>query len=201
MFRVAPAFRTEATGGQLDVHGLFLPPTLGTSLHGEAVEEVLLLRDELANMSWAVERVVESPTGRQFDRAEAYHRTREPVPIGAAGIDPDDPVTRHYRLAIDPPDHWLPLFPTRIDGDAPALHFLRGGTPLGQILEPERTATMDPLYIHDEEVPREGVRVSRSFQYARWTDGRSFLWMARRKGAGHGEGNSGLRFDVLETGQ
>ena len=41
----------------------FLPPVLGQGLEGTAVEEVLLLRDEMANMAWAVERVVESPVG------------------------------------------------------------------------------------------------------------------------------------------
>jgi hypothetical protein len=183
-----------------DISGLFLPPVLGTSLNGDIVEDVALMRDELTNMSWAIERVVESPLGHSFDRAETWNRTREAVPLGASGIDPEAPANRRYRLAIDPPDHWLPLFPTRIDGSAPALHFLRGGTPLGNILEPARTATSNPLFIHDEEVPREGARVTRSFQYARWVDGRTVVWMARRKGAGRGEGSSGLRFDVLESG-
>ena len=193
MFRVTSA-APAAT------YGLFLPPALGTSLHGDAVEDVLLMRDELANMSWAIERVVESPIGRAFDRAEAFNRAREATPLGASGIDPDAPAARRYLLAIDPPDHWLPLFPTRIDGDAPALHFLRGGEPLGRILEPDRTPSSDPFYIHDEEVPREGARVTRASQYARWTDGRTYVWMARRKGVGRGEGSSGLRFDVLKPG-
>jgi hypothetical protein len=66
-------------------------------------------------------------------------------------------------------------------------------------MEPGRTPDGDdPLFIHDEEVPREGARITRSYQYARWTDGRTFVWMARRKGAGRGEGSSGLQFDVLE---
>ena len=191
MFQVAPDSRTNG-------YSLFLPPSLGTSLHGDTLEDVLLMRDELANMSWAIERVVESPTGRPFDRAEAFNRGRQAVPIGASGVDPNALAASRYRLAIDPPDHWLPLFPTRVDGSEPALHFLRGGEPLGRIMEPARTVTANPLYIHDEEVPREGARVTRSFQYARWIDGRTFVWMARRKGAGRGEGSSGLRFDVLE---
>jgi hypothetical protein len=47
-------------------------------------------------------------------------------------------------------------------------------------------------------VPREGAQVTRAYQYARWHDGRTYLWMARRKGVGRGEGSSGLTFDVLE---
>ena len=67
--------------------------------------------------------------------------------------------------------------------------------PLGRILEPERP----DLSLFEEEVPRSRRRAScGQFQYARWVDGSTFLWLARRKGAGAGEGSSGLRFDSLE---
>ena len=39
----------------------FLPPTWGRSLVGKALEEVLFMRDEMANMVWAVERTIEVP--------------------------------------------------------------------------------------------------------------------------------------------
>jgi hypothetical protein len=48
-------------------------------------------------------------------------------------------------------------------------------------------------------VPRSGLRLVRQFQYARWLDGTTFLWLARRKGVGRGESTtSGLLFDVVE---
>ena len=50
----------------------------------------------------------------------------------------------------------------------------------------------------EEEVPREGARITRSFQFTRWIDGSSHLWLGRRKTVGGGEGSSGLRFDKLE---
>jgi hypothetical protein len=40
--------------------------------------------------------------------------------------------------------------------------------------------------------------VTRSYQYARWTDEPSNLWVIQCKEPGLGEGSSGLRFDVLE---
>jgi hypothetical protein len=49
----------------------------------------------------------------------------------------------------------------------------------------------------EEEVPREGAILERSFQHARWFDGTSVLWVGRRRRAGRGEGSSGLRFDTL----
>jgi hypothetical protein len=54
------------------------------------------------------------------------------------------------------------------------------------------------LDIFEEEIPREGARVTRSYQYARWLDGQPLLWIGRKKTIGRGEGSSGLRFDLAE---
>jgi hypothetical protein len=53
------------------------------------------------------------------------------------------------------------------------------------------------LRIEEEEIPREGAIVERAFSYARWFDGRTLLWLGRRKTAGRGESSSDLRYDVL----
>jgi hypothetical protein len=55
------------------------------------------------------------------------------------------------------------------------------------------------VVIREEEVPREGRRVTRSYQLARWIDGTTFLWLGRRASVGRGEGSSGLRFDIAES--
>ena len=65
--------------------------------------------------------------------------------------------------------------------------------PKGRILEPE-----SDLRLREEEVQRTGALVDRAFQLARWVDGSTHLWMARRKRPGRGEGWSGLRYDFLE---
>ena len=54
----------------------------------------------------------------------------------------------------------------------------------------------DTLVIEEEEVPRIGATLKRKFQYARSSDGRSWLWIGRSKTAGRGEAQSALRFDV-----
>ena len=64
----------------------------------------------------------------------------------------------------------------------------------GRILEPER----EKLDIFEEEILREGARVTRSYQYTRWMDGSTHLWIGRRKRIGRGPGSSGLRFDIVE---
>ncbi len=54
------------------------------------------------------------------------------------------------------------------------------------------------LGLYEVKVPREGVRVRRHYQYTRWFDGSTHVWIGRRKQIGRGEGSRGLGFDVLE---
>jgi hypothetical protein len=55
------------------------------------------------------------------------------------------------------------------------------------------------LLIREEEVPREGLIVRRSYQAARWYDGRLFVWAGNRASVGKGEASSGLAFDSLDS--
>ena len=116
-----------------------------------------------------------------------------------------------YRFGSSVPEYWVPLIPTQTlqAGGQPSNRLRRGVLPAepvdtsgegivtpgprGRVLQPDRE-----LLLYDEEVPREGARVTRAFQYARWTDGSTFLWIGRRKRTGRGEGSSGLRFDFVE---
>ncbi len=102
------------------------------------------------------------------------------------------------------PPHWIPLLPVRPDPDSAEIRLARAA-----VLDVDggrRTLTStavllgdpdEPLLIPEEEVPREGAVVRRSFQAARGTDGRLHVWLTHRRGVGRGEGSSGLRFDSL----
>ena len=63
-------------------------------------------------------------------------------------------------------------------------------------ITPGRPATHG-LSLFEADVPREGGRVTRSYQFTRWLDVSSHAWVGRRKGVGRGEGSSGLQFDSL----
>ena len=75
---------------------LFLPPVLASSLHGDPIEEVLFLRDEMANLTWAVERLAPSLAGGVIRRSEQYYQSRAPNATPAAGETPDNV---RYQLA------------------------------------------------------------------------------------------------------
>jgi hypothetical protein len=190
-----------------DAQGLFfLPPVLGSSLHSPPTEEVLFLRDEMANVAWGVERIVESAAGRPLDRYEAYQEAQQKNEQGDAtptggGTDVEALI---YQLGTPVPEYWIPLIPVQ---EGTSVRLKRGVIPeiesgelgrllepLGRILEPGRE-----LLLHEEEVPREGVRVTCAYQYTRWIDGSTYLWIGRRKQPGRGEGSSGLRFDVARS--
>jgi hypothetical protein len=184
---------------------LFLPPSLPRVMEGQPLEEILFLRDEMANMAWGVERIVESPVGRPLNRREVFlaEQKRRESEQPLTGAEETDALI--YRLATNVPDYWIPLVPKQIVQGQPDIRFVRGamlnqeGTreiALSRILTPEAKR---PLEIYEEEIPREGIRVTRSYQLARWLDGSTHLWIGRRKSVGSGEGSSGLRFDVTDT--
>ena len=174
----------------------FLPPSLVKSLESKPLEEVLFLRDEMANLAWAVERVIESPSEQQLNRFERQNGT---PPAQSQQPATGKPI---YKLATEVPDYWIPLVPVkRPEG----LRLERGkvlklngkeefAEAQGRILHAQE---IDRNGIFEEEVPREGIRVTRSYQLARWHDGSTHLWIGRRKRVGSGEGSSGLRFDTL----
>ena len=174
---------------------LFLPPVLGASLQGRPVEEVHLLRDEMANLAWAVEHKVENVRGRACDRHERYLATR-PAPATLAAAVPGD-ADLAYRLldrGAGALDSARPCARTRYQGTAAAPRrdaaARRRGRPGAASGGRAPRAWARPATLRRGGASR-GAHVSRSFQHARWVDGSSHLWMSRRKRPGRGEGWSG----------
>ena len=52
-------------------------------------------------------------------------------------------------------------------------------------------------YVHEEEVPRAGARITQCYQRTRCPDGSVVVWYGARKNTGRGEGSSELAFDRL----
>ncbi|QAU14006.1 lamin tail domain-containing protein [Halorubrum sp. BOL3-1] len=139
--------------------------------------------------------------------ADANHVTlfdADGGPVDSAFVgSPVDAAMPRYHLVTDVPDNWFPLRMRRVDPTAvweiPELRFELSRLldpepgipePSGKLLEPD-------LSLYDEELTRTGMEVTRTYQYARWVDGGVRLWTGRRAGPGLGEGQSGLRYDVV----
>ncbi len=104
-----------------------------------------------------------------------------------------DPDYQEFLARLDAQTTYVTRLP--IGADLRAYVFY----PRGWLLRRDPTQPMaddDTLILEEEEVPRIGARLRRKFQYARTSDGRSWLWIGRSKIAGRGEAVSNLRFDV-----
>ena len=169
---------------------LFLPPALASSLDGPVRERVILARDEIANLAWAIEEIVERPDG-------STERREDDELVGDVPAPPPEGADLVYRTTSTVPARWIPLAPAgggtarqlevrplqrRVDGS------LQPVLPRGALVQAG-------LRIHDEELGREGLRVERAFQFARWRGGRPVIWSARRRHIGRGAAYGGLFFD------
>jgi hypothetical protein len=56
----------------------------------------------------------------------------------------------------------------------------------------------DPLLIFEEEIPRTGMELSLVWKRARWFNGQTFTWLAKKKKVGKGEIDANFRFDTLK---
>lgn len=201
---------------------LMLPPVAQQVLEARPLEDVMLARDEMANMVWAVERTIALPSGATRPGREAAHQTRsffERDLEHRLGAPPPPPPTApgaevRYRVMSSVPENWIPMVPVHVPGDTRETQLQRGamlrileGDPVPSAPVRPRTELLrfgldalppQPLFIHEEEVPRAGVRVTLAWQRTRGRDGRVCLWRGVRKITGRGEGSSGLAFDRLE---
>jgi hypothetical protein len=171
---------------------------------GPTLEETRFLRDETANMAWAIEVVTAGRLGEPtpgLERAVAA-APEPPAPGGTTAL--------RYQVQTEVPAYWIPFVPVAVqpasreialelaallpalgaEGAPPAIR-----EPLGKILRPTVVAGAG-YRIREEELSREGTRVVRVVQFSRWTDGSAHLWIARHRSVGTGEGWSGLRFDL-----
>ncbi len=170
---------------------LFVPAAVSASLlSASPIEEVHLLRDETADMAWAIEHIVEGPIG------QAQTESLPPAPSAVTGVPPG----LQYQLQSPLPSSWYPLLPAQTNGSV----VLLAGTVEGQVPASGRILqrlSVPGFQMPDGEVPRSGVRIQRVACRARSADGQMHLWIARRRQIGAGAASSGLRFDAaLDSG-
>lgn len=185
---------TEKNQGRAAANRFYLVPALGKVLESAPLERVNFIRDEMANMVWGVESIVPSQTGQGMSGNETVPPNETTEPPSAK----DENVKIRYVLGTTVPKNWIPFIAVHAEGSVSEIRLQRarmvgGDPPRGLLLREPRS----PYFVEEEEVPRAGVFVERSWQRARWIDGRTFVWVGRRKTAGRGEGWSQLVFDQI----
>ena len=202
---------------------LVLLPTVPKIGESKPLDEAYLIRDEVSNMVWAIEKTVPLPNGDSKPGREAATeleaRYRHILDTEIDGglvvpVQPEHKAAIRYQLMTSVPENWIPFIPAHKDGDNREIQLQRASMPriipgdpnLPEKIKP-RTVLMrqglnqtpaQPYFIHEEEVPRAGVRVFQTYQRTRWHDGSVFTWLGARKQTGRGEGSSGLAFDQVK---
>src|SRR5262249_48878567 len=112
-----------------------------------------------------------------------------------------------YLLSSTIPDNWVPLLPVELfdaDGVTVLSRLQRGavlvpdGSNRVHQARSETLKTLGSALLFDEEVPRDGVHITRRRRLVRWMDGSTWAWTAFRNDVGTGEGSAGIVFDQLQ---
>ncbi len=181
---------------------LYLAPTLNHRQESQPIEEVLFLRDEFANMVWGLEKRIRNGIGKTVEGFDYHLELNGPFEDLQSADEETEERLPIYRLATTVPSHWIPYLPRQ---EGPKQLVLKRAKMVSN--EPDKMyrdieplsylTSRELLLLREEAVPKAGVRVQLTKQRARWTDGKTYVWMGRKVLAGKGEGNSGLRFDAL----
>ena len=213
-------FKLKHDGVNTDT-SLLLAPTAIKVQEGAPVEEVLFIRDEVANMVWGSETTVASAEGWGVKGGERALQTRryheDIVKAITGGTTPTAPLNDAkvtYLPMTDVPEHWIPFIPVKADHSTRDIQLQRGSMLRiisGDTEKPAKVkpgtsilregldkTTQEPYYVHEEEIPRAGIRVTQCFQRTRWLNGEVIVWLGMKKKTGKGEGSSNLQFDVLQ---
>jgi hypothetical protein len=202
---------------------LLLLPTVPKIQEGKPLEQIMLIRDEMANMVWGIETVVPLPHGTGKPGNEAAIETRQFFEKllaknfeGGVLVPKEIPFTApiRYEVMTSVPENWIPFVPVRQEGSTRQIQLQRASMPRILPQDPEKPRKVKPrtvlmregldkpiveaYLLHEEEVPRAGVRVSQSYQRTRWYGGKVVTWLGVRKQTGRGEGSSGLQFDQIK---
>jgi hypothetical protein len=208
---------TQGDTGEPADTSLLLLPTVPKIQQGKPTEEVVFIRDEMANMVWAIEKTIPLANGDSKAGAEAARETLNYYTKLIATLPPKEPPAPkapiRYQVMNSVPEHWIPFIPVRMadSSDPRQIQLQRAAMPRIVASDPNppqkvrpRTVLVrtgldaqpaQPYFLHEEEVPRAGILVSQAFQRTRWNGGRVFVWLGVQKETGRGEGSSGLAFD------
>jgi hypothetical protein len=221
LFSLATESNAGPANPQADSSILFLPNTLSQHIHGEALEEVIFSRDEMANLVWAIERRYfkgEDIINLEDDQAESKPVQDEKPPKENSKIDQEN--LPQYKIMSPVRDNWIPYISVQNPKSIEQIYFRRG-----------RTKDNGPQYkteiitnstkIREEEIPTTPIVLTQNakmvvYDSEKWSfqeqegNGKTVLslkkdsgdpirliWIGRKKNRGIRQNSSDLKFDYL----
>ena len=198
--------------------GLLFPPVVQKCEESAPIEEVQFLRDEMANMVWGVETLINDGCGGTLDGktlSDAVFRDvdeKNALNESASAEGSSAKTEAEYSLLIQNrvPMNWIPFLPEQLD-DFHNIHFRRGRMPLfynkeflpvrpsTKLLgtERDRNGNVKPFYIDENQISGYGTKLVKTAQRTRWFLGKTFNWIGNRTIISEYQANSGLLFDEL----
>lgn len=179
---------------QLGANALFAPNIALDILDNEVLEDVRFTRDEQANLVWAWEQRY-TKDGETIVNGDSFDG-----PIGGK-------LEGGYRLMSEVSPNWIPYVARQTDPSATngEIHLRRARTdPDADRDNPQhRSQIVDEAWkLHEEEIPRTGLRVRRLKRFAYGSDSGAdeggHFWIGRHKDAGRATDSPGLRFDYID---
>ena len=205
-------------GNEIDPR-LFLPPVIARVQEGPALEKVILVRDEMANLVWGIEQTIPGQAEGGIDgyeAAAALERYFGNEKTSDEGII-DTGAAIRYRLGTPVRENLIPFIPIRIPESIRISESHREiclqraamprltvdphvpVEPRGRILRSGLDETPKrPYFIHEEEIPRAGVSIRRTPQSARWWNGKRYTWFGRQKTTERSQGSIEFGFDKID---
>ena len=175
--------------------------------------EVILSQLKTSQVNTDVEALI-----KQFNEIKASLKTAgEVIEYIEIKKENDSKAKISYLAMTDVPENWIPFIPVHKKQESREIQLQRASMP--RIIKGELNSIVptkikpqtnilrqgleiqpkpEPFYIHEEEIPRSGVRVTQTFQRTRWINGEVFVWLGMKKKTGKGEGSSGLAFDQIK---
>ena len=194
---------------------LLIPPSTLNRLESEPFEKVIFLKDEMANMVWAIEdRIPDGIKGGTEGKLgelnlHNYFRKNNFYEASQPSLNPNN-AEISFKLSNSLPEYWIPFIPVKdtSPSDNRSIKYRRAKfkriidgintddyvSPRTSILKPSNS---DPYFLNEEEILKPGLIVKSTFQRARWYNGEVVTWMGRSRTNGRGEGRSGLKFDQI----
>jgi hypothetical protein len=193
---------------------LYIPAITNRYLQSELKEEINFIRDEMANLVWAIENIVPNGLGEGVEGRSLAQQVENWLKVLASSVDVniENPPVNHttYSIGNTVPPHWIPFIPIRPNMNKPQIVFRRAAMPrLIAQHDPTRIRPRSQVLrcttdnkghydILEEEIPSTGLIIRQMWRRARWFDGRTVTWLAREKIVGRSKESSGLQFDTIK---